>query len=154
MVDAGAAVAAAQALNGTTVSISPSPASGLQAGQTLTLTSALTGLPAGRSVASIAWTVVNSGSIVTGFASGSTTASATIVPSAAGSFIVQVQYTDDQGVNYPQLATISVAAVPVVTPTPTPTPSGGGGSGGTSPLWLALLALAAWAVKPRPTVVV
>ena len=45
MVDAAAAVAAAAALNGVTVSIAQSPTSGLTAGQTLTLTASATGLP-------------------------------------------------------------------------------------------------------------
>jgi len=143
MLDAAAALAAVQVLNGATVGIAQAPASGLQAGQTLTLTASISGLPTGRTVAATAWTLTDGGGIVTGFASGASTATATVLPSAAGSFSVRVQYTDDQGFAYSQTATISVAAAPV-TPTPTPTTtSGGGGSGSFSPLWLALLALAA-----------
>jgi hypothetical protein len=50
----------------------------------------------------------------------------------------------------PVSQSFAVAAAPVVPPTPSPsTSSGGGGGGGAfSGLWLALLALAAWALRP------
>jgi len=145
MVDAGAAVAAAVALNGPVLAIGQSPASGLTAGQTLTLTVSTTGLPGGRSIASIAWTVVSGGGIVSGFASGASTATATVVPSAAGSFTVRADVTDSAGAVYSQSATISVAAAPVVTPPPS---SGGGGGGGAmQAAWLAGLLLAALALR-------
>ncbi|KQW45793.1 MULTISPECIES: S8 family serine peptidase [unclassified Roseateles] len=148
MVDAAAAVAAAVALNGTTVTIAQSPASGLTAGQTATLTAAAVGLPAGRTVASTVWTLVDGGGIATAFASGASTATATIVPTAAGSFQVRVDVTDNLGVGYSQSATITVAAAPVVTPPATTTGGGGGGGGGAaSPAWLAGLLLAALALR-------
>lgn len=153
MVDAFAAIKAAQALQGALITITQSPASGLTAGQTLTLTAAASGLPTGRSVASTAWTVVDSGSIVSAFASGANTATATITPSGAGSFTVRADVTDNQGLVYSQTATVSVAAAPgTTTPTPTPTSSGGGGGGGAASLpWLAALLLAAFSVKRQPT---
>lgn len=143
MVDAAAAVAAAAALNGTTVAITQTPASGLTAGQTLTLTAAATGLPAGRTVASVAWVLVDGGGIVTAFASGASTATATITPTAAGSFTVRADVTDSAGLVYSQSATVSVGAAVVVTP---PAPSGGGG-GAASAMWLAGLLLAALSVR-------
>lgn len=145
MVDAAAALAATVALNGVTVGITQSPASGLTAGQTLTLTAAATGLPSGRTVASTAWTVVDGGGIATAFASGANAATATITPTAAGSFTVRAELTDSAGVVYRQTATISVAAAPVTTP-PATTSSGGGG-GAASAAWLAGLLLAALALR-------
>ena len=145
MVDAFAAVTAAKALNDATVAITQSPASGLIAGQTLTLTAAASGLPAGRTVASTAWAITDGGGIVTAFASGASSATATIAPTAAGSFTVRADVTDNVGLVYSQTLTVSVAAVPVVTP---PAPSGGGG-GSASVAWLAALLLAAFSLK-RP----
>ena len=146
MVDAAAAVAAAAALNGATVTIAQSPASGLTAGQTLTLTASASGLPAGRTVTSTAWTVVDGGGIATAFASGANSATATITPTSAGTFTVRADVTDNTGLVYSQSATITVAAP--VTPVP-PAPSGGGGGGGgaASLGWLASLLLAALALR-------
>ncbi len=143
MVDAAAAVAAAVALNGTTVAITQNPSTGLTAGQTLTLTAAATGLPTGRTVASTAWVVVDGGGIATAFASGAATATATITPTGAGSFTVRADVTDSAGLVYSQTATISVAAAAVVTP---PAASSGGG-GVASAAWLAGLLFAALALR-------
>ena len=148
MVDAAAAVAATVALNGVSVGITQSPASGLTAGQTLTLTAAATGLSAGRTIASTTWTVVDGGGIATAFASGASTATATITPTAAGSFTVRADVTDSAGVVYSQSATISVAAA--ATTTPPATTSGGSsssGGGAASAAWLAGLLLAALALR-------
>ena len=145
MVDAAAAVAATVALNATTVTITQNPASGLTAGQTLTLSVAATGLPNGRTIASTAWVLVDGGGAVTGFASGANTATATLTPTAAGSFTVRADLTDSAGAVYSQSATISVAAAPVVNP---PASNGGGGGGGAaSAAWLAGLLLAALALR-------
>jgi serine protease len=148
MVDAGAAVAAAQALNGVSVAIAASPASGLVAGQTLTLTASASNLPAGRSIVSTVWTITNNGGgIVGAFASGATSATATITPSGAGSFTVRADLTDNAGLVYSQLATVTVTAA-AVTPVAAPSPSGGGGS--LSAVWLLALAAAALSLRPRP----
>ncbi|MBI3348936.1 MAG: S8 family serine peptidase [Burkholderiales bacterium] len=147
MVDAFAAVTAANALNGATIAVTQSPASGLTAGQTLTLTAAASGLASGRSVASTAWVIANNGGIVSAFASGANTATATITPTAAGSFTVRADVTDNLGYVYSQTATVSVAAAPVVTPPPTS--GGGGGGGAVSVAWLAALLLAALSLTPR-----
>ena len=156
MMDAAAAVTAAQALNGVSVTITALPASGLQVGQTVTLTAAATGLPAGRSVAGTAWVLVDGGGAVAGFASGANTASATLTPTAAGTITVRADVTDNFGLVYSQTSTVSVAAVPVVTPPVTSGGSssgggggGGGGGGAASPLWLALLLLAAGMLPAR-----
>lgn len=151
MVDAAAAVAAAVALNGVTVAITQSPASGLTAGQTLTLTAAATGLPTGRTVASTVWVVVDGGGIVTSFASGANAATATIMPSAAGSFTVRADVTDSAGATYSQSVTVTVAAAPSTgggsAGGSTGGSSGGGGGGSVSAAWLAGLLLAALALR-------
>ena len=142
MVNAAAAVADVQGVGNASVTITASPASGLKAGETQTLTASIAGLGAGRSIASTGWVIVDSGGIVTGFASGATTATATIVPSAAGSFKVKVAMVDNFGSSYEQQATISVAAAP--SNPQQPSSSGGSGGGGTSgPIGLIGLVLAA-----------
>lgn len=149
MVDAAAALAATVALNGTAVvTLTQNPASGLTAGQTLTLTAAATGLPAGRTVASTAWVLVDGGGVVTAFASGANTATATITPTAAGSFTVRADITDSAGAVYSQSATIAVAAAPSQGGGSSGGSSGGGGGGAASAVWLAGLLLAALALKP------
>jgi serine protease len=148
MVDAFAAVKAAQALNGGTVAIAQSPTSGLAAGQTLTLTATASGLPNGHTVASTAWVILDGGGIVSAFASGANAATATLTPTAAGAFTVRADVTDNQGFVYSQSATINVAAAPVVTP-PGTTGGGGGGGGSVSAAWLAAMLLAAFSLK-RP----
>jgi serine protease len=146
MVDAAAAVAATQALNGAVVAITQSPTSGLVAGQTLTLATVVTGLPSGRSLASTAWVIVdNGGGVVSAFASGANTATATITPAAAGSFTVRADVTDNLGLVYSQTASVTVAAAPVVQPPAT----GGGGGGAVSAAWLLALLLAAFSLRPQ-----
>ena len=145
MVDAFAAVKAAQALNAATVAVTQSPASGLTAGQTLTLTVAATGLASGRTVASTAWVIVDGGGIVSAFASGANTATATITPTAAGSFKVRADVTDNLGLVYSQSATVSVAAAPA--PASSNGGGGGGGGGAVSAAWLAALLAAALALR-------
>ncbi len=151
MVDAAAALVAVQALNGATVSIAATPATGLKAGDTVSLASTITGLGAGRNIASYAWSVVDGGGIVSGAASGGSTATASFVPSGAGSFTARVLMTDDLGFTYAQQLTVSVAAA---ASTGSPSSSGGGGGGGggaASAGWLLMILLAALAL-PRGSV--
>ncbi|MEJ6005958.1 S8 family serine peptidase [Paucibacter sp. AS339] len=151
MLDAAAAVAAAKALNAATVSIAVAPSAAV-AGQLITLSAAGSSLPAGRTVAGYAWTLVDGGGIVSAFSTASNQVSTTFTASAAGTVSVKVELTDDQGFKYSANSSISVAAVPVVTP-PTTTSSGGGGGGGAfSALWVALLGLATCVLRgPRRT---
>lgn len=153
MVDAGRAVARALALSGGAVTLTESPARGLQAGQTLTLTATPVGLPGTRTIVSTAWVVVAGGGIVSAFASSNTT-TATVVPSAAGTFTVRADATDNLGTVYRQTAIVNVSGAAASGGTPGgSTPTGGGGSGGgggsMSAIWLALLATAALALRPR-----
>jgi len=153
MLDAAAAVAAAQAANSGTVTITATPASGVTAGQTISL-SAGSSLASGRTVASTAWTLVDGGGAVSGFASATNAATTSLAPTAAGTIVVKVVLTDDLGVQYSATSSLSVAAAPVVTPPTTSTGSSGGGGGGAfSAGWLLLLALAGLALR-RPRLAV
>lgn len=148
MLDASAAVTAALALNGVTVQPSASPT----AGQSVSLTASASGLPAGRTIAAYSWTLVDGGGIVTAFTSATNLQTVTLTPSGAGSFVVRVTLTDDQGTSYPSNpSTITVAAAPVVVAPPVTSGGGGGGGGGaTSPLWLLGLLLAGALLRGRP----
>ena len=149
MLDAAAVMAATQALNTATLQISAAP-SAATAGQLITLSHSISNLPAGSSIASYSWSIVDGGGIVSAFSSGASSATATLTASAAGSFTVKLQVLDNQGLSYSNSFTVTVAAAPAVTPTPTPTPSTGSGGGGAfSAAWLALLGLAVWALR-RP----
>ncbi|MFG6486393.1 S8 family serine peptidase [Roseateles sp. BYS78W] len=146
MADAAAAVAAAQALNAATVAITPSSTS-LTAMQSATLTAAVTGLAAGKTVASTNWTLLDGGTAVSAFNGGADTATVSLTPGAAGSFTVQADITDSDGFVHSQTASFSVAAAAVTTPSSS---GGGGGGGAVSAAWLAALLLAAVSLK-RPT---
>ncbi|NCT84234.1 MAG: S8 family serine peptidase [Comamonadaceae bacterium] len=148
MVDAAAAVNAALALNGGALALTESPVGDLVAGQPLTLTATAIGLPAGRTLVSTVWTVVDGGGIVSAF-SASNLSTATLTPSGAGSFTVRADATDNLGRTYSQTANVNVAAAPATTtPPPTATTGGGGGGGGAaSAAWLAGLLLAALALR-------
>jgi serine protease len=147
MVDAFAALKATQALNSATIAVTQNPATGLTAGQTLTLTAAATGLASGRTVTSTAWLITDGGGVASAFASGAATATATIAPTAAGTFTVRADVTDSDGYVHSQTSTVSVAAAAVVTP-PATSGGGGGGGGAVSAAWLLALLLAAVSVKP------
>ena len=152
MLDAGAAVAAAQAANvGVAIVIAASPL-GATAGQTITLSAAGSTVGGGRTIASYAWSLLSGGGAVTGFASATNAASTTLAPTAAGTVQVQLQLTDDIGIIHTGSANIVVAAAPVTTPTSSG--GGGGGGGAVSVGWLMLLALAsgllAWPRLPKP----
>jgi len=152
MLDTNAAVAAVQATNAGSVAIAVSPASGATVGQTITL-SATASLGTGRSVASWSWTLVDGGGAVTGFASGASTATATLMPTAAGVITVKATATDDLGLTYSMNSTITVAAAASSGGTSAGSSSSGGGGGGAfSPLWLLGLMLACLLLtkKTRP----
>jgi len=134
MLDAASAVAATIGL---LPRIGVSPAAP-RAGDTVTLTSAATALPAGRAVASFAWTLVDGGGIASGFTSATNADTATLAPSAAGAFTVRLTVTDDQGLSASAETAVAVAAAPAPPP---PAPSGGGAMGVVS--LLALLAATA-----------
>ncbi|MCE4538817.1 S8 family serine peptidase [Pelomonas sp. P7] len=145
MVDAAGAVAAARTLNDATVTVTPSSAT-LTATQSATLTAAISGLAAGKTVTATHWTLLDGGSnpaVLSALGSGADTSTVTVVPAAAGSFKVQADLTDSDGYVHSQTATITVAAAPVQ---PTSS-SGGGGGGAAGAAWLAGLLVAALALR-------
>jgi serine protease len=100
-----------------------------------------TSLPGGSSsLASYSWMLVDGGGIVTGFASATNASTASVTPSAAGSFTVQLTVTDSSGASASSRSTVAVAAIP--TP-PASTGGGGGGGGAFSWAWVLGVALAA-----------
>jgi serine protease len=153
MVDASAAVAAAAATPVARIQVStttPTAASPVQ------LTADASSAPAGRTVSSYAWELVDGGGIVNGFSTATNAVTASLLPSAAGTFTVRLTVTDSLGAQATTQLSVSVVAAAVVTPptptpppTPAPEPSSGSGGGALSGLWLCGLALAAWGLRPR-----
>jgi serine protease len=153
MLDAGRAVYAAAnnaPIASITVSGTPSP------NQPLTLSSTSSTGGSG-SIASVEWTLIDGGGIVSGFGASGTDAQAntstvTVTPSAAGQFSIRLTVTDSAGIEGISERTYTVASAPTPAPTPSPSPSstgsssGGGGGGAMSVDWLAALALATLAL--------
>ena len=151
MVDAEAAVAAAAAAPVARIQVGTAAPT---AGSAVQLSGEGSSAPAGRTLSSYAWTLVDGGGIVTGFSAATNALTTSVLPSAAGSFTVRLTVTDSLGAQAATQLTISVAAAPVVTPptptpTPTPTPAPSSGGGALSGLWLCALGLAVWVLRPR-----
>ena len=153
MLDAGRAVAA---VGGPVARITVTTSSPT-AGSEVAFSSA--GSLVSSSISSYQWAISSNGGIVTGFSSATNASTATLTPSAAGSFSVTLTITDNLGASNVTSQAVTVAAAPVSPPvTPPPAaPSGGGGGGGggsMSLLWLAALAVAVVALfksaAPRP----
>lgn len=139
MLDAGAAVSAVSATVARIAVTTLSPT----AGSAVTLSAAGSVIGGGATLASTSWALVDGGGIVTAFDSATNASTATLTPSAAGSFTVSVTVTDSLGHSDEARQTVSVTAAPA----PPPVTTGGGGSSGggggaTSWPWLAALALA------------
>jgi serine protease len=147
MLDAAAAVRAAS-------TGSPSPSiqaridmSPLQpVGQrAITLTAQNTELPAGRTISSYAWTLIDGGGIVS-VLNGSTVRDASVTPTGAGRFTIAVAVTDSANISSSTTLTVSVAPTPLPPPPPPPAPdSGGGGALGLG--WLVALLAAVMATR-------
>jgi serine protease len=108
----------------------------------------------GRSVASYQWALVDGGGIVSGFVGATDGPTVTVLPAAAGTFVVSLTTTDDLGVA--STATQSVGVPATVDPAaPSSGGSSGGGGGALGAEWLlllltAVLALAAIGRAERP----
>lgn len=146
MLDARAAVASVAVLQ-SHVSVEPwAPV----AESLVTVSAAQSNAANGRSIASYAWALTSAGGIVGPLTVASDGRSASVTPSAAGTFTVSLTVTDDLGATATSTKSVTVVAV---APPPPPPSSGGGGGGGALGLgWLialaaAVLALAAW--RPR-----
>ncbi len=152
MLDAGAAVAA---VSGPLARVEVSTAAPT-AGQPVTLSGGNSQSPGGGAPARFEWVLVSGGGIVSGFTSATNAATATLAPTAAGSFTVRLTVTDGNGATDSAATTVTVVAVPV-TPAPSPavpTSTGGGGGGAVSLLWVlgVLFAVALLHTSPPPVV--
>jgi serine protease len=137
MLDAGAAVALAAV--GVVPRITVSPASPIS-GQGLTLDGATSIVASGRTIAAYQWAVSPS-PIVSGFTGATNGATASITPSAAGQFSVNLTVTDSSGAQATSTSIIGVSA---------PARTGGSGTSGGGAIgagWLALLLLAIGALQ-------
>ncbi len=126
MVDALGAVTAARS---TIARIELEPAA-VQPGDNLRLSAAGSLAGVGRGIVAYAWSLIDGGGVVSGFAGASNAAEAFVVPSGAGSFVVQLSVVDDGGGQSSVQRSVTVAAPlpPVAAPVPaTPAGSGGGG---------------------------
>ena len=139
MIDAGAAVAA---VSGPLARVEVSTASPT-AGQPVALSGAGSLGNAGAAVARYEWSLVGGSGIVNSFDSATNAATASLTPTAAGSFTVRLTVTDANGATDTASTLVTVVAVPATPPVTQPTSSGGGG-GATSLLWVlgVLLAVA------------
>ena len=125
MLDAGAAVRAAQNVVVAHIGVTPSAP---LASQAIELSAAASVVAIGRTVARVHWVITDGGGIVDGFSDGADAMTASVVPMAAGRFSVSVTVTDDQGSSASADSSIDV--------------EGGGGGGGALGLpWLVALAI-------------
>lgn len=137
MMDAGAAVAA---VSGPLARIDVTPGAP-SAGQPVQFSGINSSAGAGRTLASYAWEVTSGGSIASTFSTATNASTASLTPSAAGSFSVRLTVTNELGASSATTVTVTVAAAPL--PTPPSTPSSSGGGGGAASLWWVLGVLAA-----------
>ena len=140
MLDAGAAVRAALAVQAR-IEVAPSPA---LAGSPVTLDARSSLVGAGRSIAGYRWTLLDGGAIVGGFSGATDGPTATLTPSAPGSFRVRLSVTDNAGaVSSVELA-VSVVSAPAAV-------GAGGGGGALGAGWLVLLGVAGLALRRSAT---
>jgi serine protease len=136
MLNAGAAVAAAAS---PVAAVSVVTAAPLLAGNPITLSAAGSLAASGGTITAWAWSLADGGGIVTAFSSATNASTATLTPSAAGSFVARLTVTDNLGRSGSSNFTVNVSAANTGGGA-VPSPSGGGGAA--SWPWLAALALA------------
>ena len=148
MLDAGAAVTAANALAAETATITGGTS--VTAGNALTLSGASSNGTQGAAITGYAWSITNGGAFAT---LGSTTGSSVVLTGvAAGTVDVQLTITDATGASATTTATITVNAASSSsggTSSGGSTSSGGGGGGAANPAWLAALVVAGLLLTPR-----
>ena len=123
MLDAGAAVRSA---TGMRVVVDVSPAAPI-AGQAVTVSGGNSTVAPGRSIAGWQWSLVDAGTTGATFTGGTAAASATLQPTAAGTFLVRLVVTDSLGAAVASQQSVTVAPAPAPPPPP-PAPGGGGGA--------------------------
>ncbi|MBI5718539.1 MAG: S8 family serine peptidase [Burkholderiales bacterium] len=138
MLDAGGAVNAA-ATGLAVIDVTPGATSALR-GQAVSLSSARSVAAAGRSITGWNWTLVSGGGAVSAFTGDVDKATASLTPTAVGTFVVRLTVTETGGSNS--------TTVSVTVSEPPPAAGSDSGGGATSWPWLLLLALAALALAP------
>ncbi|MBX3638553.1 MAG: PKD domain-containing protein, partial [Rubrivivax sp.] len=138
MMDAGAAVAA---VAGALARIERTTAAAV-AGSPVAFSAASSFAASGATVTGWQWVLVDGGGIVNGFDSATNAPTATLTPSAAGRFTLQLTITDSLGNDASETLTVDVSAAP-----PPPSTGGGGGGGALAPAWLLALAAAVAALR-------
>ncbi len=146
LLDAGAAVASA------VPSAAAPPTSGIAvsnsaptAGTSVTLSASSTVAYGGRSITGYQWQITSGGGFAA-FSGATNAASATLLTSAVGSVVVSLTVTDNAGATGSASSTVSVQPAAVPPPvTPAAAPSSGGGA--MSWAWVALLGVAAFALR-------
>ena len=124
MLDAYHAVLAAAGAQARIAVTSTTPTSG----QPVTLDAAPSLVPANDTISTYEWTLADGGGIVTGFTGATNGPTATLTPSAAGTFVVTLKLTDANGVVTSESTSVAVGGSPA--PAPAPAGAGGGGGGG------------------------
>lgn len=146
MLDAGAAVAAVAPSSFVTFSSTPITAT---AGQSVRFRITGLELPAGRTVHSYAWTLVDESTGTAGFTTSANADTAALTPPGPGTLRVDLSVQDSEFSTITSM-TQRLQAVPNPDAPPPDPPAaangGGGGGGATSAPWVALLALAAAAL--------
>lgn len=142
LLDAGAAVNAA-ATGLAIIDVTPGTANAVR-GQPVTLDSARSIAGAGRTITGWSWQLVSGGGAVSAFTGGTSGATATLTPTAAGTFVVRLTITDSSNAT-----TSSTASITASEPPPPVAGSDDKGGGAVSWPWLVLLALAVPALR-RP----
>ncbi len=141
MLDVDAAVQAALTDPVAVITVNPATQATPVANQAVVLDAAQSlASPAGSSISSYDWQVLDDGGIVNATGWSSSSAQTQLTPTGAGAFRVRLQVLDDAGRSaYIDQWVYVAASAPV---TPTSASSGGGGGGGGSVDTLALIALA------------
>lgn len=143
MVDANAAIRSVLGAGAALQPVVSAQPAAPEAQQTVVLSSSTSVVPAGRSIVSRRWSIVEAGGIATAFSGAVDQETASLVTSGAGRFTVQLALVDDRGVATATDFALDVAAS-ASPPPPVATGSGGGGGGGAmSWAWLLGLACAA-----------
>ena len=146
MLDASQAVAAVATTTATIVVASTAAT----AGTAVALNSTGSQAAPGASISSYLWEITSDASIAS-FTSATNAASATLLPSAAGTVAVRLTVVDSAGKSATSSVTLSVTS-PSAPTAPTAASNDGGGGGAIDPVWLigGLVALfGAWAATPR-----
>jgi len=152
MLNAGAAVAAAAAAAATTAVASPAASisvgsSSVAVGTSVTLDASASTVDSSRSIASYLWTIT-SGASIASFTSGTNAATATLLPTAAGTVVVSLTITDSAGSQSSASTTLTVSAASTSSTSTSSLPSGNSsGGGGLDGRWLIGLLLGVMAMR-------